>query len=95
MHIFNNSDLTCYINNEEATTKQICNDFCKINVKTIFIIYFPLGFITLSILIIKIIQLMNKKNYETKDIGLQCEFSILHHVVLEPDNSLSIVCSDN
>lgn len=95
MHIFNNSDLTCYINNEQATTKQICDDFCKINVKTIFIIYFPLGFITLSILLIKIIQLMNKKKYETKDIGLQCEFSILHHVVLEPDNSLSIVCSDN
>lgn len=91
MHIFNNSDLTCYINNEEATTKQICNDFCKINVKTIFIIYFPLGFITLSILLIKIIQLMKKKKYETKDIGLQCEFSILHHVVLEADNSLSIV----
>ena len=91
MHIFNNSDLTCYINNEEATTKQICNDFCKINVKTIFIIYFPLGFITLSILLIKIIQLMKKKKYETKDIGLQCEFSILHHVVLEDDNSLSIV----
>lgn len=95
MHIFNNSDLTCYINNEQATTKQICDDFCKINVKTIFIIYFPLGFITLSILLIKIIKLMNKKKYDTKDIGLQCEFSILHHVVLEPDNSLSIVCSDN
>lgn len=98
MHIFNNSDLTCYINNEEATTKQICDDFCKINVKTIFIIYFPLGFITLSIFLIKIVQLMNKKNkqqYEKKDIGLQCEFSILHHVVLEPNNSLSIVCIDN
>ena len=50
MHIFNNSDLNCYINNEEATTKQICNHFCKINVKTVFIIYFPLGFITMSIL---------------------------------------------
>ena len=96
MHIFNNSDLNCYINNEEATTKQICNHFCKINVKTVFIIYFPLGFITMSILLIKIIQLIkNKHKSKTKDIGIQCEFSILHHVVLEPDNSLSIVCSDN
>ena len=98
MHRFNNSDLTCYINNEQATTKQICNHFCNINVKTVLIIYFPLGFITMSILLIKIIQLINKKNKhksKTKDIGVQCEFSILHHVVLEPDNSLSIVCSNN
>lgn len=93
-----NSDITCYINSNIATSKQVCSELCEVHAKTILIIYFPIGFIVLSIIIFKIVERIYKKkniHSETKEIGLQCEFSILHQVVIEPDNSLSIVCESS
>lgn len=92
----NDDDLICYNNNDIATTNEIRKEFCDVNVKTILIIYCPIGFIIMGIIIFKILEHLNiikKTQHETKEIGLQCEFSILHPVVvIEPDCSLSIVC---
>ena len=96
MHYTDNDDLYCYLNDELVTRNQVCKSMCNANNDTIFYIYFPLGFFSVMILLFKLIYYIRKRDKISvkKNIGLQCDFSSIHHVVIEPDNSLSIICDD-
>lgn len=97
MHNTENNDIYCYVNDELSTRNQVCKSMCSTNNETIFYIYFPLGFISIMILLFKLIYYIRKRDKldAKKNIGLQCDFSSVHHVVIEEDNSLSIICDNS
>ena len=90
-----NNDIYCYLNNEIATRQQVCESFCT-NETIIFNIFFPFGFIIIISILSTIIlyKIKRQPSENKKEIGSQCDFSTVHHIVLEPDNSLSIVCDN-
>jgi len=84
-----NNDFICVYNNTTISKEYMCDNICRdMNIDTLLVIYIPLIIIIfLSIVYQKYLSI--KPKYFDKQI--QCEFTVPHHIVIEPDNSLSII----
>ena len=71
----------------------MCDSVCKLSVDTLLVIYIPLIIISFFAIMFKIIEKkhLSKIKKHNIDKKIQCELVTPHHLVIEPDNSLSIV----
>ena len=93
MHQKKYDSMRCIYNNETISKQYMCDNVCKLNVDTLLIIYIPLIVLSFFAIMFKIIEnqhISNKKKHNI-DKKIQCDLVIPHHLVIEPDNSLSII----
>lgn len=88
-----NNSIICVYNDTTISKEYMCDNICRdMNIDTLLVIYIPVAIIILFSIIYKIIEckyLSIKPKYSNKQN--QCEFTVPHHIVIEPDNSLSII----
>lgn len=93
MHQKKYDSMRCIHNNQTISKQYMCDNVCKLSVDTLLIIYIPLIILSFFAIMFKIFEKkhFSKRKKHNIDKKIQCEFVTPHHLVIEPDNSLSII----